>query len=333
MYRIAVVQNQSEMAHYGYADVRPLLREFGYDVELFTANNIGSLDGDVLKDFDAVFLGSNSLNDKTIRGAFLTGDVGLAVAEFVRAGGGLLSMHQLGTSSSPHPQFPFLPDSSLQALRGVVGPLSDSPVDGRFAVTEGTERHILLRYPHRIAADDLAVAARDFRSLPGLYWHWWEGVNLEAWDVLVVDDSGASPRSLVVATKESSDIRVVFSALTLDWQRQRALLENLLRYVVEGRHSTAVLLDPRHSTIGFEYLMRSLESRRFPFRRYALDTSTDELVRYIAEGLHTSLVVAPNHGRSAAYGPPGGNGDSASRWWPQSDEDRPAFAVPQRRLD
>jgi hypothetical protein len=31
MYKIALIQNQSEMAHYGYADARALLRDLSYE--------------------------------------------------------------------------------------------------------------------------------------------------------------------------------------------------------------------------------------------------------------------------------------------------------------
>lgn len=43
MYRVALIQNQSEMSHYGYADARPLLQEFGYNTFLYTAENIGKI--------------------------------------------------------------------------------------------------------------------------------------------------------------------------------------------------------------------------------------------------------------------------------------------------
>jgi len=43
MYTIALIQNQSEMVHYGYADARPLIKELNYETELYTADNIDAL--------------------------------------------------------------------------------------------------------------------------------------------------------------------------------------------------------------------------------------------------------------------------------------------------
>ena len=45
MYTIALIQNQSEMFHYGYADARPLMKDLdlGYKTELYTADNIDTL--------------------------------------------------------------------------------------------------------------------------------------------------------------------------------------------------------------------------------------------------------------------------------------------------
>lgn len=294
MYRVALVQNQSEMAHYGYADAQPYLRDLGYDVALFTAHNIHLLRGNLATLFDAVVLASNSLNDKTIRSALRQEEAGGSLTDFLAAGGGLLSLHQLGMSTIQEEHFPFLPDTGLRELRSVVRPLHEDPKGGRIGTSTGTKSHVLLRYPHMIQGDDVASIALSFRSLPGLYWHWWEGVNLERWDLLLEDSTADASRALLVATKQSSQPRAVFAALPLDWQRQHRLLENLLRYIVEGRHSTAVLYDPRQTSIGFDYLLRSLTSHRFPYRRYALDTNVSELERYVDEGLHTSLVLAPH---------------------------------------
>lgn len=68
MYTVALVQNQSEMAHYGYADARPLLTDLRYDHVLYTADNIDDLRNALLRfRYDAVIFASNALNDKTIR--------------------------------------------------------------------------------------------------------------------------------------------------------------------------------------------------------------------------------------------------------------------------
>jgi hypothetical protein len=67
-YTIALVQNQSGMAHYSYADGRLILAGLGYGNRLFTACDIDRRISQ-LDDFDAIFLGSLAVNDKAIRDA------------------------------------------------------------------------------------------------------------------------------------------------------------------------------------------------------------------------------------------------------------------------
>src|SRR6185503_19281855 len=81
--------------------------------------------------------------------------------------------------------------------------------------------------------------AGTFASLPGVYWHYWDDVDLVDWDPLLVDPHGG--RALVLASKQSASGRVVLSALPLDWQQNQPLLSNLLAYVIEGHHHLATL--------------------------------------------------------------------------------------------
>lgn len=67
MYKIALIQNKSEMGYYGYADARPMIKELGYEAALYTADNIGTLGAAFERGFyDAIVIGSNAFNDKTI---------------------------------------------------------------------------------------------------------------------------------------------------------------------------------------------------------------------------------------------------------------------------
>jgi hypothetical protein len=85
---------------------------------------------------------------------------------------------------------------------------------------------------------------------------------------------------------------VLLSALTLDWQRQRDMLENALAYVVEGRHNTAILSSNRSDSQVVAYLTAALEARRFPFRRYYLDEGLAAFDCHLENGVHTIVVLA-----------------------------------------
>jgi hypothetical protein len=101
VYTVALVQNQSEMAHYGYADARIILDELGYRTLLYTAANVAQLRDAVLETrLDAIVLASNALNDKTIRAELVDSHFTKVLGEYLRAGHGLLSLHQLGVAQS-----------------------------------------------------------------------------------------------------------------------------------------------------------------------------------------------------------------------------------------
>jgi hypothetical protein len=96
MYTIALIQNQSEMSHYGYADARPMLEDFGYQPILYTAQNIDDLGTDLARlKFDAIVFASNALNDKTIRENVRSNEFKKSFECFIKNGKGCLVLHQL----------------------------------------------------------------------------------------------------------------------------------------------------------------------------------------------------------------------------------------------
>ncbi len=292
MYRIALVQNQSEMAHYGYADARSLISDLGYDVTLYTAQNVRELSSVLPQHrIDALVLGSNALNDKTIRAYFEERKTAEVVQAFLECGRGLLCFHQLRLASTKGARLSFLPDP-LGRVVPVARSSGEKSAHGSLSIPSGAETHISLLYPNDIAAESVQERALGFRSLQGLYWHFWENPDLADWDVLFADDEqGDTPRPLVLASKETAPYRVLISALTLDWQRQRQPLENVLSYVVEGRHNTAIVSQSRTDSQALAYLTAALEARRFPFRRYYLSDGLEAFDCHVENGVHTTIVV------------------------------------------
>ena len=95
-YHVALVQNQTEMAHYGYADARPLLEERGYTVHHFTGSNILDLTASLgSQTLNAVVVGSNALSDPDIRREMRTGSAIEGLSAMLRNGGGILVFQQL----------------------------------------------------------------------------------------------------------------------------------------------------------------------------------------------------------------------------------------------
>ena len=293
MHHISLVQNQSEMAHYGYADARALFADLRYDVTLYTAQNVSALSRELRRQLtDGLVLGSNALNDKTIRAYFEAQETANAIAEFLSLGGGLLSFHQLRIASIEGAKLSFLP-GSLGKIRPVARATEESSASGELTVPGGAEMHTCMLYPNRLHPARISEKALGFGSLGGLYWHFWKDPDLSDWDVLLADDADHdASRPLVIASKETAAHRIVLSSLTLDWQQQREALQNILAYVVEGRHNTAVLSQSRNESQALAYLTAALEARRFPFQRYPLSEGLSSFEAHIESGVHTTVVLA-----------------------------------------
>jgi hypothetical protein len=290
MYSIALVQNQSEMAHYGYADARPLLD--GYDYRLFTGDNVAELPVVLARrQVDAVVLGSNALNDKVILRTLCNPGFASQLGEFLASGRGLLCLQQIGLAMRKGPALNLLPEPLGQVVPTVLA-REDTALSGRLAVGSGAARHVALTYPQLIDPAEVRAHACSFPSLPGVYWHYWERVDLAEWDQLIVDPSASAERALVLAAKQSAPWRVVISSLPLDWQKHVSLFRNLLTYATEGRHNVATLTDRR---VGgpFDYLRESLVVQRLPFGEYVLPDDTERLARNVRHGIHSTLLIAP----------------------------------------
>lgn len=292
MYRLALIQNQSEMAHYGYADAQPMLTDLGYSPTLFTGHNLHLLPTPLKDHFDALVIASNAMNDRLVFEQLVDGPLRGDIESFLLAGGGVVCLHQLGLARlDREPKLPFLPDL-LRSVAPTRRPPNERATDGNLGVPPGVAGHVLVVYPNHVDAAALQSMSRGFRGLPGVYWHYWSGIDLARWDVLVVDERRREAvRPLVVVSKESDPGRVVLSSLPLDWQRGRELLENIVVYAAEGRHSTAVVVDSRSVGLEVKYLIKILESERFPFRLYSLGDGTGQLVQHVRDQVHTTLLL------------------------------------------
>jgi hypothetical protein len=285
VYSVALVQNQSEMSHYGYADTRPLLR--GYRQTLFTGDDIQHL-VPVLADrkVDALVLATNALNDRNILRALCRPEFAAVLEGFLASGRGLLCMQQIGLAMRNGPTLDLLPEA-FGRVRPRVRPAQESaqaPSD-----VLGSPDHLLLTYPSLIDLETTATYAFSRATLTGLYWHYWDQVDSSAWDVVVRDTAMAPHRALVLCAKESGLGRVVLSAIPLDWQNHTQFMRNLLSYAVEGRHSLAVI--EQNEDLAFDYLRHSLHARRVAYGEYPLDAGVEECARHIRSGVHTTLLV------------------------------------------
>lgn len=294
LYNIALIQNQSEMSHYGYADARPLIQGLGpYTVDLYTAQNIDELPNDLERgNLHAVVLASNALNDKTIREAVLGQPFTQRIGGFLAKGHGCLVLHQLRLAQTKT-ALQFLP-TPLKTVLPEPREENEKASDGNLKLTGIASDHVGFLYPNRISIDDVKSQCQSFRSLRGLYWHYWTGISMADWNLLVYDtDKKGNERPLVAVSRESYPCRVVLCSLSLDWQKHTGFLGNLLTYVVQGRHYAAIVKEPNSTSASFEYFLDCLRAQEYPFREYNIGQNLHDLVGFIDSGVHKILIMDP----------------------------------------
>jgi hypothetical protein len=290
MYSVALVQNQSEMSHYACADARSMLTD--YDCRLFTGDDIAELSAVMRRrQVHAVVLGSNALNDKDILATLCCDEFAAVSRDFLASGRGLLCMQQIGLAMRKGPTLTLVPPPYNRLLPKVISADDMALRSGKLGIGSARAPHLTLCYPSVIDLKAVRDAAIEFRGYRGLYWHFWDEVDLADWDQVIVDPSGTEVRSLVLASKESSPGRVVVSALPLDWQKQEELFHNLLLYVVEGRHNLAALSVKDDDS--FDYLRETLRARCQPFGNYTVPEHLSDAVRNLKQGIHSTLLVGP----------------------------------------
>jgi hypothetical protein len=293
LYKVALIQNQSEMSHYGYADARPLFEEYEYRTELYTSQNIDELSSDLIRlKFDAIVFASNALNDKTIRERVMSNEFRTSFEVFIKNGKGCLILHQLRLAQDGIP-LGFLPNP-LNIIQPRVRADKGNSQDNNLYLTQIAKEHVFFLYPHIISIDEIKSRCLSHRSLRGLYWHYWDNLNGVDWNILLYDtDQQGLERPLIIASKESEIFRIALCSLTLDWQKQKTLLKNILTYIIEGKHHLAILRDSPNMSFGFEYFIESLKAQKYPFGIYDVNQNLDDFQRNIERGVHTIIIFGP----------------------------------------
>ena len=300
MYKVALIQNQSEMSHYGYADARGFFEKTAlvekYKVELYTAQNINLLTTDILQGrIDSIILASHATNDITIFGVVFSDEFKDALNKLLARGGGLLVLHQLRLGEkalvkAEDGRLSFLPDK-LCTLTAMAREKGESYLEGNFCKPKSNPSDYLLNFPREIDLNEVKNKCLDNIGLKGCYWHYWYDVDSGVWDVVLEDRGKGRFRPLILSAKESTNVRVVVSSLTLDWQDQTEVLENLLSYVIEGKHHVAFLKCEQDIDIDIQYFAERLRSKRLPYAEYNIPQKDTMAQRTLSSGLHSIVIT------------------------------------------
>ncbi len=286
MFKVLLIQNLNEMRNYSYADSRSAVSSFGFDVSLFTMENIEKIIDAMNDDADCIMFAANSLNDKVIR-EFVYGERFIsAFREFTAAGKACLILHQNGitTKYGETNPFPFIEETPTYCLNA----LFKNPEDVELSFNDCFYRQFF-EFPYAVTFDDILKQASS-RDLRGLYWTSMALQNNDFW-VPVLKDSKDN-NIIVKAAKHN----IIYCSLVLDWQGHTRLLNNMLINLIVNNNSLAILECGENDSLGYNYFLNSLSSSKLHFLKYNIECEKCEfgyetLVKNIKLGLHSTVLV------------------------------------------
>jgi len=281
MYRIAVVQNQSESFRAGYADVArnfgQQLRLDGYEFVPFDGSNIKDLfqpsSAQNLKNYDALFVSTNAASDEKTREAIDQNEQ--QIETFLRSGKGLYLGYQKKMSV----------EGDREAAGGIILPepyrvsMTNRPASepdssaGTISIA-GRPQHsgsgfLLLNSPHRVSEELLMTHCRENDFKAHVYRAVLAPKNEAAYEVVLEDRSYGGSRRLMLANRSSLyGERVVVSTIAVDWEGHWRLLENIVRYITEGMPRVALIASPDDTDSGFAFVRSTAKLLRVTNRAY-----------------------------------------------------------------
>jgi len=289
MYNIALIQNDSEMLRYSWVDARPFLNRFtNYHCDLYTGENIHELFYCIDK-YDAIFISTNSCNDRKVYNALVKNKN--TIQEFLNDSKGLLITHQMKKKDCSY--YEYLPKEFLVESTNRILELNEKVVEGDIDVPSPLIEHPVLLYPHKIDIKNIKNHCLSNNMVEGLYWCFLKAGQSESYLTLLVDSSYEEERQIMLVSRNDFPFRIVVTTLALDWQMHYELLENALKYVVEGKPSIAVIYKEKSklSNFEFEYFISNLKLNKIPFSAYY---QSELKLKDIRLDIHDMIVLDPN---------------------------------------
>lgn len=280
MYKIALIQNTSQMRSYSFADLRAPLMERGFDVVHFTGENICYLDDFLSQGADCVVFASNALHDYVIKHHVDGEDFCRAFSEYMERGA-VLVMHQMKLSKLDGNPMPFLGDSVLRLQSDYHGNDDGRACKGAFIPTKQGEPYFC--FPNKVEAESVFRQADENPSFPGDFWQVLRCVD-NTWYPIMTGSEGEPLISRMIGKK------VIFSSLLLDYQQHYDLLENILINLITSNVTLAVFKDSAKDNLGFSYFLNHLENCKYYVKRYGAEDKATMLTN-ITCGVHSGVLV------------------------------------------
>lgn len=278
MYKVCLIQNQSEMSHNRFADMRDFLERKKIQYDLFTGENIdlisSSLNG---SNYDAIIFGTNSLNDRVVLEAVTTDKFKMALDEHLSSNKGILILSQLNYAKN-NDYLDFLPIDK-ESISLVVGTSNNS---SRIKFSTFERKKLILNYPHKIQEGMVQERALNSKNIAGLYWH-----SIEAdktyWEPVIEDEN----KTLFSVYKSS---KVIVTSLLLDWQEHEELLFNTLGYLMRKSLPIAFVCNEDTSNDTREYILKYFNIRQIEVVNYYLSKDIDKLKSNLQQQLHQVIL-------------------------------------------
>jgi hypothetical protein len=301
MYRVAVLQNESEVLRSGFANVTPKLQSLNlssYEFESFTSMNVNVLFGNgenCLETFDSIFLTTNVTSDKFVLEA-LKKNVD-RVTDFIKSGKGLFVSSQrgirttMGDLSGDSGITGFLPKN--YDFRTVERPSDEEDSGkGQVSVNQDSRDNILLVFPNQITGKLINERCMNNEFRRHFYRSHLVPVTAGAYIPLLLDTSYKVQNFrvlLMVGSAPNLDERVVVSTISIDWEFQNEILENIVRYITEGPPRLAFIEREKVETGDYLFLKSNAISNKIPFVVY----SAPDAISKIMSNVHNTYILSP----------------------------------------
>ncbi len=308
MFRIAVIQNQSESQRSSYANVSRNLSQsiskVKFEFHPYDSGNIGRLLSSVSDDYalryDAIFVSTNATSDSVLFDK-LNGAADV-FEDFLNQGGGLFLSYQKKLSfadgSAPR-ELPFIPERyrvhmierpAAETDSGVGDVRMVRPPDAMSAAA-----YLVVSSPNSVSAEDVLRHCKENDFKTHLYRACLRPSNPSVYEPVLNDpsytDDFADRNLLLVNRNSEHGERVVVTTIALDWEGHFKLLENILEYIAAGIPRLA-LIGPRggNDDEEFRFLRSTARIGGVPLREYsALDRPPGKM-----NEIHDVYVVSSN---------------------------------------
>lgn len=278
MYRVAVIQNESEMLRSGFTNVIPKLngikRLSQYSFELFNVVNIQKLfeEGDKhLKNFDSLLITTNATSDKTVL-TILQSNKNL-IADFISNGKGIfigsqkkLSISDLDfDSKNDFGKTKFLPD--VYDFFTVERPKEEKDSgEGSISINNNQE-HILLQYPTSVTAELTKEHCEHNEFKKHFYRSHIVPTSSGSYLPIFEDTSYEKPKNrklLMINLIPQNGERIIISTIAIDWEFHENLLTNIITYVTEGLPKVAFIDNATIKHGDFDFLLTTAKLSKIP---------------------------------------------------------------------